>query len=206
MLIVVAAIVAALWTELRDSGSVADPSLGTAGPGAAREHRDVDTAEALAGPRADAKLEPCPSPGRGDGPAPLRGIVLECAGDGSRVEVAKAVAGRTTVLNLWAYWCGPCIDELPAMAEYQRRVGDDVTVLTVHQDENETAGLLLLAELGVRLPTLQDGQRLVAAALRVPNVMPATVVLRSDGSVAEVLPRSFTTADEIAAAVNAAIT
>jgi hypothetical protein len=56
------------------------------------------------------------------------------------------------------------------------------------------------------LPTLQDGQRLVAAALRVPNVMPATVVLRSDGSVAEVLPRSFTTADEIAAAVNAAIT
>jgi hypothetical protein len=92
------------------------------------------------------------------------------------------------------------------MAEYQRRVGDDVTVLTVHQDENETAGLLLLAELGVRLPTLQDGQRLVAAALRVPNVMPATVVLRSDGSVAEVLPRSFTTADEIAAAVNAAIT
>jgi thiol-disulfide isomerase/thioredoxin len=206
VLIVVAAIVAALWTELRDSDSVTDPSLGTAGPGAARDHRDVDTAEALAGPRANAKLEPCPPPGRGDGPAPLRGIVLECAGDGSRVDVAKAVAGRTTVLNLWAYWCGPCIDELPAMAEYQRRVGDEVTVLTVHQDENETAGLLLLAQLGVRLPTLQDGRRLVAAALRVPNVMPATVVLRSDGSVAEVLPRSFTTADEIAAAVNAAIT
>jgi hypothetical protein len=31
--------------------------------------------------------------------------------------------------------------------------------------------------------------------------MPATVVLRADGSVAEVLPRSFTSADEIAAAV-----
>ena len=46
------------------------------------------------------------------------------------------------------------------MAEYQRRVGPDVTVLTVHQDENETAALLRLAELGVRLPTLQDGRRL----------------------------------------------
>ena len=43
------------------------------------------------------------------------------------------------------------------MAEYQRRVGPAVTVLTVHQDENETAALLRLAELGVRLPTLQDG-------------------------------------------------
>ena len=32
--------------------------------------------------------------------------------------------------------------------------------------------------------------------------MPATVVLRSDGSVAEILPRSFASADEIAAAVD----
>ena len=39
-------------------------------------------------------------------------------------------------------------------------------VVTVHQDENETAALLRLAELGVRLPTLQDGRRRVAAALR----------------------------------------
>jgi len=88
------------------------------------------------------------------------------------------------------------------MAEYQRRVGPAVTVLTVHEDENEAAALLRLAELGVRLPTLQDGRRSIAAALQVPNVMPATVVLRADGSVAEVLPRPFATADEIAEAVN----
>ena len=140
-------------------------------------------------------------PGTGDGPGALRGITLECAGDGSSVDVATALAGRTVVLNLWAYWCAPCAEELPAMAEFQRRVGPEVTVLTVHQDENETAGLLRLAELGVHLPTLQDGRRLIAAALKVPNVMPATVVLRSDGSVAEILPRSFASADEIAAAV-----
>jgi hypothetical protein len=76
-----------------------------------------------------------------------------------------------------------------------------VLVVTVHQDENETAALLRLAELGVRLPTLQDGRRRVAAALRVANVMPATVALRSDGSVAQTLPRTFASADEIAAAV-----
>ena len=139
---------------------------------------------------------------RGRARRQLRGITLECVGDGSGVDVARAVAGRTVVLNLWAYWCAPCAEELPAMAEYQRRVGPAVTVLTVHQDENETAALLRLAELGVRLPTLQDGRRLIAAALRVPNVMPATVVLRSDGSVAEILPRSFASADDIAAAVD----
>jgi len=198
VLVIVVALAVALWAQL---GDTATPN-GSTGPGAARDHRDADTAEALAGPRTRADLEPCPPPGNGAGPEPLRGITLECAGDGSRVDVAKSVAGRPTVLNLWAYWCAPCREELPAMAEYQRRVGPDVTVLTVHQDENETAALLLLAELGVRLPTLQDGRRLIAAALRVPNVMPATVVLRADGSVAEVLPRSFASADEIAAAVD----
>jgi thiol-disulfide isomerase/thioredoxin len=198
VMVVVVALGVALWTQLGGDESPTGPT----GPGSARDRRDADTAEALAGPRARADLQPCPPPGVGPGPDALRGITLECAGDGSSVDVAKAVAGRAMVLNLWAYWCAPCAEELPAMADYQQRVGPDVTVLTVHQDENETAALLRLAELGVRLPTLQDGRRLIAAALKVPNVMPATVVLRSDGSVAEILPRSFASADEIAAAVD----
>lgn len=201
-MVVLVALGVALWAELDD-----DPGAGRAGSStsdtvSARDRRDADTAEALVAPRARADLDPCPGPGEGAGPERLRGIVLECAGDGAPVDVARALAGRTVVLNLWAYWCGPCADELPAMAEYQRRMGPEVTVLTVHQDENESAALLRLAELGVHLPTLQDGRRLIAAALRVPNVMPATVVLRPDGSVAEILPRSFATVDEIAAAVD----
>ncbi|WP_374101692.1 TlpA family protein disulfide reductase [Mycobacterium sp. SM1] len=168
---------------------------------AGREHRDADTPAALAAPRAQAKLPACPAPAAGPGPAALRGVIVECAADGSPVDVARALAGRRAVLNLWAYWCAPCTAELPALAEYQRRAGATVTVVTVHQDENETAALLRLAQLGVRLPTLQDGRRRVAAALRVPNVMPLTVALRPDGSVAQILPRPFASADEIAAAV-----
>lgn len=198
VLVVLVALGTAFWLELRDDAVPA----GQAPSATARDHRDADTPEALAGPRTSADLLPCPGPGPGAGPEPLRGITVECAGDGKPVEVAAALAGRPVVLNLWAYWCGPCADELPAMAEYQRRVGSDALVVTVHQDENEAAGLLRLADLGVRLPTLQDGRRLIAAALRVPNVMPATVVLRADGSVAEILPRSFADADEIAAAVD----
>lgn len=200
-LVVLVALGIALFAELGDDGdSGAGPTA--AGTVSARDRRDADTPAALAGPRARADLAPCPGPGAGPGPRQLRGIELECAGDGSRVDVAAALAGRPAVLNLWAYWCAPCAAELPAMAEYQRRVGPAVTVLTVHQDENETAALLRLAELGVHLPTLQDGRRRIAAALAVPNVMPATVVLRADGSVAEILPRSFATVDEIAAAVD----
>ncbi|MCV7422351.1 TlpA family protein disulfide reductase [Mycobacterium yunnanensis] len=204
-LVVIVALVVALWREIG-----ADDPAGVTGAGSsagvAREHRDADTAEALSGPRARAGLPPCPAPATSHGgPAALAGVTVECAADGSRADVGAMVEGRNVVLNLWAYWCGPCADELPAMAQYQQRTGPAVTVLTVHQDENETAALLRLAELGVKLPTLQDGRRLVAAALKVPNVMPATVVLRSDGTVAKILPRAFTSADDIAAAVNPVI-
>lgn len=197
VLMVVAALAVALVMALRDASH---PSTAP-GAGPARDHRDADTAAALAGPRQRADLGPCPRPSGQPGPAALRGVTVDCAGDGSVVDVGPALAGHRVVLNLWAYWCAPCAAELPAMAEYQRRVGPDVMVVTVHQDENETAALLRLADLGVRLPTLQDGGRRIAAALRVPNVMPATVVLDPDGSVAKTLPRAFATADEIMDAV-----
>ncbi|GAY13744.1 TlpA disulfide reductase family protein [Mycobacterium sp. shizuoka-1] len=202
VLAVVAVLIGALVVSLDDPSGAGGGAPGMQAP---RTHRDADTPEALAGPRARADLPPCPAPADNPGPVQLRGVVVECAADGANVDVARALAGRPVVLNLWAYWCGPCAEELPAMADYQRRVGPDVTVVTVHQDENETAALLRLAELGVRLPTLQDGQRRIAAALSVPNVMPATVILRADGSVAKILPQAFTSADEIAAAVKNAM-
>lgn len=201
VLAAVAALVAALALQL--TGQSAPP--GTVGPQPARTHRDADTEAALAALRQRADLPSCPAPGDGPGPTNLRGVIVECAADGSPVDVARALAGRSAVLNLWAYWCGPCAAELPAMAQFARQAGDSVTVVTVHQDENESAALTRMAELGVRLPLLQDGRRSIAAALSVPNVMPATVVLRRDGTVAAILPEPFTSADEIAAAVDSAL-
>ena len=190
VLSVVVLLIVALALELRE------PTRTSTNPPAARSG-----APDLAALRARADLPPCQS-GPGDsGPEPLRGVTVECLADGSAVDAGRSVGGRTVLLNLWAYWCAPCAEELPAMAEYQRRVGTDLTVVTVHQDANQAAALTRLAEYGVHLPAWQDADRRVAAALRVPNVMPATVVLRADGSVAGILPRAFVSADEISAAV-----
>ncbi len=199
VLAVVAVLIGALAMQLRDDSPT--PAADRADP---RTHRDADTAEALAPLRRSADLAPCPA-GPGPGPVKLRGVQVECAADGADVDAATVLAGKTVVLNLWAYWCGPCADELPALADYQRRMGDRLEVVTVHQDENEAAALQRMAELGVHLPVLQDGRRGIAVALGVPNVMPATVVLRADGSVAKVLPEAFTSADEIASAVDSAL-
>lgn len=195
VLVVVAAIVVALALELRDSTTPGAPdSPGVSAPPPA--NADLDAL------RRRADLPPCPADGNGPGPLSLRGVTVQCLSDGSTVDTARAVAGRPVLLNLWAYWCQPCAQELPALAEYQRRVGDRLTVITVHEDDNAAAALSRLADWGVRLPTWQDGRRHVAAALGVPNVMPTSVILRTDGSVARILPQAFASADEVTAAVD----
>jgi thiol-disulfide isomerase/thioredoxin len=195
VLVVVAAIVVALALELRDTAPPGAPnSMGLSALPPA--NADLDAL------RRRADLRPCPADGSGPGPQSLRGVTVQCLSDGSTVDAARAVAGRPVLLNLWAYWCQPCAQELPAVAEYQRRVGDRLTVITVHQDDDAAAALSRLADWGVRLPTWQDGRRQVAAALGVPNVMPTSVILRTDGSVARILPQAFASADEVTAAVD----
>lgn len=43
--------------------------------------------------------------------------------------------GKITVLNFWAYWCGPCVNELPHFDRVAKEYADEVAVVAVHCDE-----------------------------------------------------------------------
>jgi thiol-disulfide isomerase/thioredoxin len=46
--------------------------------------------------------------------------------------------GRTILLNLWATWCVPCRQEMPALAALERKLGDkDFEVVTVNIDTRD---------------------------------------------------------------------
>jgi thiol-disulfide isomerase/thioredoxin len=38
--------------------------------------------------------------------------------DGSETDLAALLGGRPAILHFWATWCGPCREELPALAAY----------------------------------------------------------------------------------------
>ncbi|EUA24526.1 ahpC/TSA family protein [Mycobacterium xenopi 3993] len=122
VLVVVAALAAALVLALRESSSPPGVSVSSGPLTGGREHRDADTRRRWPGPAARRSPALPAATGTPESGA-LRGVVVECAADGALVDVAQSLAGRRVVLNLWAYWCGPCATELPAMAEYQRRAG-----------------------------------------------------------------------------------
>ncbi|MGW0027586.1 TlpA family protein disulfide reductase [Rhodococcus sp. NPDC003383] len=200
VLVVVVALIVAIWprdTETPDPGGSGMPT-GTAAP---VDRRAQDDAQALAPLRAEANLQPCPAPTGAEPAGPLTGMTFECVGDGSAVDLAAALAGRPAILNLWAWWCGPCAEELPVLQEYARRAGDRVALVTVHTDPNEANALSRLVEYGVQLPGVQDGSARVQAAAAAPPVLPLTVLVRPDGSIAKVLPQPFRSVEEIAAAV-----
>ena len=202
-LVVVVALIVAIWP--RDRGEAPSPtgSAPTTPTAAPVDRRPQDDAQALAPLRETAALNSCPQPGVSPpSPAgPLAGLILECVGDGSSVDLAAALAGKPAVINLWAWWCAPCAEELPVLENYAARAGEAVTVVTVHTDPNESNALGKLADYGVRLPGLQDGSGRVQAAVGAPAVLPVTALLRADGSVAAVLPMPFRSADEVAAVV-----
>ncbi|WP_019931701.1 TlpA disulfide reductase family protein [Nocardia sp. BMG111209] len=176
------------------------------------QHRSVATVPAASSVpavatelRAAAGLPDCPHPAAGAPPVttgPLAGLTLECLATGAPVDLATALAGRPALLNLWAYWCQPCARELPALQQYADRAGGAVTVLTVHSDPAEPRGLARLADLGVHLPGVQDTDSRLRGAVRAPAVLPVSVLIRADGSLAKVVVRPFADADDIAVTVD----
>jgi len=45
-----------------------------------------------------------------------------------------SLAGKPTLVNLWATWCGPCVVELPTLNKLANRADLNLRVVTVSQD------------------------------------------------------------------------
>ena len=78
------------------------------------------------------------------------------ADDDHKVTLSE-LHGKTVVLNFWATWCPPCVEEMPSLLTMQQRLKDKgVTVLAVSVDVDQNAYHRFLKDHNVNLLTVRD--------------------------------------------------
>ena len=61
--------------------------------------------------------------------------------NGAEVDSSVFSEKKLTVVNVWGTFCGPCIEEMPELAEWAKEMGDDVQLIGIVGDingENDT--------------------------------------------------------------------
>ncbi len=90
---------------------------------------------------------------------------------------------RIVVLDVWASWCGPCIQTMPAVDEVVQELGaDKIHLVAVNIQEPASRVEAAVKRLGVNATVLLDIDGEVAAAYQA-QAIPQTVIIDRNGNV-----------------------
>jgi peroxiredoxin len=94
------------------------------------------------------------------GPAPAFSIVTD---QGKRI-TATSFGGKVLVLNFWATWCQPCVQEIPSLNAFQRRFANSgVVVVAVSIDKSPQKYNAFLRAVRPVFDTMRDPKADVSA-------------------------------------------
>lgn len=104
--------------------------------------------------------------------------------EGRAVELPTAYAGQPILINFWASWCGPCIEEMPELDRFAAAQGDGgVQVVGIALDTPEEVNAFL-EHTPVRYPILLDQPGPRDSGVQLGNakgVLPYTALIDADG-------------------------
>lgn len=132
-------------------------------------------------------------------PPPPAGVTIAGRGDampalelpdlgGGTLSLPGAYAGRPILINFWASWCGPCIEEMPELDRFASTQGASGTqVVGIALDDAE-AVQAFLQRIPVRYPIALDRPGPSDSGVRLGNargVLPYTVLVDRSGRIAK---------------------
>jgi thiol-disulfide isomerase/thioredoxin len=110
--------------------------------------------------------------------------------DGIQSVDLDRLRGHVVVLNFWATWCVPCIEELPSLEQMQRDL-PQITVVAISDDEDAGAYQQFLIDNHINFVTVRD------PSFRIPKLygtikLPESYVIDQRG----ILRRKFVSAQD----------
>jgi cytochrome c biogenesis protein CcmG/thiol:disulfide interchange protein DsbE len=84
--------------------------------------------------------------------------------DADRTVALRDLHGKVVVLNFWASWCGPCVEEMPSLLQLQQRFKDKgVAVVGVSIDVDGDAYHKFLKDYKIDFVTVRDPDQKTSA-------------------------------------------
>jgi peroxiredoxin len=99
--------------------------------------------------------------------------------DGATTVHLANYRGRVVLLNFWASWCAPCVEELPSLLELHHDQ-PSVVILAVSIDDDPSAYSTFIARRHVDLITVRDPSQ-KAAQLFHTEMWPETYLIDRNG-------------------------
>ena len=123
---------------------------------------------------------------RGDHPGNIGKAAPQFAmSDGTTtVDLAK-LRGRVVVLNLWASFCAPCVEELPSLLALQKKM-PQIAIVAVSMDQDDDVYRKFLVQHHVDIPTVRDANQTVNGLYGTVQI-PETYIIDQKG----ILRRKF---------------
>lgn len=92
--------------------------------------------------------------------------------------------GRWVVVNVWATWCPPCVEEMPELEDYALRHPDDVAVIGVNHEDIDLPRLREFVDgMSVTYPMVVTGGRPLEGLPRLRGI-PTTYIVDPEGRLA----------------------
>jgi cytochrome c biogenesis protein CcmG/thiol:disulfide interchange protein DsbE len=103
--------------------------------------------------------------------------------DSDHTVTLSQLKGQVVVLNFWATWCPPCIEEMPSLVEMQQRMkSKGVTVLAVSVDADGSSYHRFLKDHNVNLLSVRDADQ-KSNTLYGTSKFPETYIIDRNGVV-----------------------
>lgn len=112
--------------------------------------------------------------------APAPAFELDARGGGKQSLAAHA--GKVVIVDFWATWCQPCKQSFPAYQALAARVGSELAIVGISQDDDDKGIAAFVADTGAKFPVAWDDGKTVARAYDPPS-MPTAFVIDKNGIV-----------------------